>query len=119
MIMINLVGWSSIWAISTMTALASWQWERSAMTTVVRHDRVDLVDGPDVIGANEAELTIIAGFNDIGLYDCVVTDALEQAVSDPAVLGIRTSCPGDVNQDGFVSFRDIDAFVQLMNTACP
>lgn len=90
-----------------------------ALTYEWRRDDIPLADNAHISGSAEAELTIYAGFSDIGLYHCVVTDANGQASSLPAVLGIRTTCPGDTNGDGYVNFRDIDPFIDLMNTACP
>ena len=102
-----LVGFS---VVADGEAPLSYQWRR---------DGVDLVDGPKVSGATEAEVTVFAGFGEIGLYECVVSNAAGQAISAPAVLGIRTSCPGDINQDGVVDYDDIDLFVPLIGTICP
>jgi hypothetical protein len=83
----------------------SYQWRR---------DGVNLVDDSHISGATTPQLTILAGFHDIGMYDCAVTNGGGQVATQPAVLGIRTSCPGDINQDGVIDFADINPFVALL-----
>lgn len=57
--------------------------------------------------------------SDAGVYDCVITDACGQSVSDPAVLSVEPCCPADLNDDGAVNFFDVQDFLNAYAASHP
>lgn len=92
----------------------------ATLTYQWRRDEAPLVNGGAIAGADTPVLTVTtAGNEDIGVYDCVVTNPLGSVTSAPAVLAIRQSCDSDVNSDGFTGFADLNALLSEFNSACP
>ncbi len=87
----------------------SYQWLR---------DNVALTDGPGIAGSATPELTVDAGNDDIGLYTVMISNSFEVVTSRTAVLGIRQSCAGDIDDDDDV---DVNDFLDLLQAwgACP
>lgn len=85
-----------------------------------RHDGMNLYDGGGIEGSGTPTLTIIAGPDDIGRYDCVLTAGDQTEISGSAVLGFRPNpCPSDINMDGQLTFFDVTAYLAEFNRGCP
>lgn len=83
-----------------------------------RKDGVALVNGGPISGATSASLTLFAGVDDEGLYDCVVTSEFGSVTSAAAILGVRASCDGDADSNGSVGLSDIARVVQNWGEVC-
>ncbi len=93
-------GGSASFAVEATGSQLNYQW---------RKDGNDLSDGGHVSGAHAAELVITgAAAEDIGSYDCVVSNDCDLATSAAAVLNV---CFSDFDCNGFVNGEDFDAFV--------
>lgn len=57
-------------------------------------------------------------FEDLGVYDCVVTRFGEEFVSEPALLAVQPCLAGDANGDGVVGFSDLNAVLAQFGASC-
>jgi hypothetical protein len=78
------------------------------------------MDDGRIVGATTDTLTIAnVNISDEDVYDVVVTLGTGSIVSDPAVLGVRSSaCPGDTDGSGNVDFNDLVSTLFLFGP-CP
>jgi hypothetical protein len=83
-----------------------------------RKDGVDLVDGDFVSGATTPTLLIRATQEDVGIYDCVVSNSRGVITTFGAVLGVRPSCAGDADGDGDVDFADLNRLLSAFGMFC-
>ncbi|MGP1345368.1 MAG: FG-GAP-like repeat-containing protein [Phycisphaerales bacterium] len=88
----------------------AYQWSR---------DGVPLTDGGNISGAQSPTLTITATMQDVGVYTVGVTSVAGSAISDPAVIAVRPSCPGDSDQDGDIDSDDLAILLSAFGTLCP
>lgn len=87
-----------------------YQWRRNGQP---------LSDGGPFSGTGTPTLTIAATTEQADLYDVVVTNALAEVVSRPAVVSIREGCPGDFDGDGSLTIFDFLAFQNAFAAGCP
>lgn len=84
-----------------------------------RQNGVPLSDsGASVIGAQTDTLTIRAAWHRVAWYDVVVSGPCGVVVSEPALLAVPHSCPGDLNLDGVIDVHDFGQFVIQFGHAC-
>jgi len=78
-----------------------------------RKNEIELSDEPNHIsGAQSPSLVIVnTTTDDVGGYDCVVTNACASATSDEATLEVFVSGGGDANADLLLDGADVAAFV--------
>ncbi len=71
------------------------------------------IDAAQVPSAATATLVLTGlGVGDSGsVFDCVVTSACGETVSEPAVLTVEADCPADLTGDGILDLSDVNAFV--------
>jgi hypothetical protein len=94
----------------------------SPVTYRWRRAGAELVDGGRVTGSTTATLTILnAQPGDLGAYDCVVTTPCGTLTSAPAAIAVAapSSCNGDSNNDGSVTFVDITTVLANFGASCP
>ena len=75
-----------------------------------RKDGEELTDTERIFGSTDPLLLIVdVQFEDVGQYDCVVTDLGTDcfATSDAATLTVIAACPADLTDDGAVSAADL------------
>jgi hypothetical protein len=89
---------------ATGSAPLTYQW---------RHNGVPLVNGGRIYYADTPNLVILGTMaSDAGYYDVVITNFCGPVISEPGHLIVDTGFPkGDMNCDGLVNYRDINAFV--------
>ena len=84
-----------------------------------RHNGVNLSNGGNITGATTTGLVIWnAEAPQAGYYDCIVSNGCGPVASTAAHLTINTGYGagrGDLNCDGTVNFRDINAFVLALS----
>lgn len=85
-----------------------------------RRDGDDLVDGPNVSGAQSPGLTLSPVFGiDSGDYDCLITDVCGETISDAAELVVFEAGSGDPSHDGQVNGLDIQGMVDALLSGGP
>lgn len=87
-----------------------------------RRAGAQLTDGGRVSGSTTATLTILnAQPGDLGAYDCVITTPCGTLISNPAAIAVAvpSSCNGDSNNDGNVTFVDITTVLANFGASCP
>ena len=88
-----------------------------------RRDGVALADAGHVSGASTAVLRIVAGPDDVALYDCVFArsygPARASAAATLAVLPDPDACYPDANGDGVLNFFDVSQFIIEFGRGCP
>ena len=87
-----------------------------------RRDGVDLSDDTHITGSQSPTLDIVAGLSDVGLYDCVATNAQGSTTTPPVTLAVRPdpdACYPDANGDGVLNFFDVSQFIIEFGRGCP
>lgn len=91
----------------------------NAQTYCWRFDGTPIEDGALYFGTRASTLVVAPRPSTEGIYDVVVTNETGSVASEPAVLGVRQPCAGDVNGDGVLNLDDVDNFVQSFIAGCP
>lgn len=94
----------------SVTAPLDYQWQK---------DGVDLADSALISGATTPHLIIAATLQDVGEYRVVVSNPAGSVMSDPAVIAVRPSCPGDIDQNGTIDTTDLSILLGAFGTMCP
>ncbi len=84
----------------------TYQWRKGGVL-------IDSSEGGNPSAATDTLTLANVSPEDVGTYDCIVTNACGSVTSNPAIL---TICIGDFNCDGGVDGPDIEAFFAAWST---
>ena len=96
-----------------------------ALTYLWRRDGTPLMDGDEVTGSTTPMLSLTASAATEGVYDVVISNGFGDAMSDPAVLGVRGVGDAGCNDAdialpaGILDGADVNAFITSFGAGCP